>query len=121
MIKTDGFNDAINWLYLLIHFVIAFLAGSMKELNRVASNRFIFRNLISQCAVSSFVGVITFLVLDWLGLDFRLCAAITGVADWLGSSFMDFMSLVIKKRISKMMDVNITQEEERSHSKLINK
>ena len=117
----EEFKDVINYLLLTVHFVIAFVAGSMKELNKLQSRKFSFRNLIANGAVSSFAGVIAFLILDYFGLDWRLCAAGTGIAGWSGSYFMDYLSLVLKKRINKITDTNITVDEERSHSELINK
>ena len=121
MNTTNGFNDAINWFYILIHFVIAFVAGSIKEINKVASNRFSFRNLISGGAVSSFVGTLTYLVCDFAGLDGRLCIVFTGVGGWLGVNLMDFLGLALKKKIGKIIDVDVSAEEEKSHSELINK
>ena len=118
---AEGLNDLTVWFLALIHFLLALMAGGMKELNRLQSRKFSFRNMVSGMAVSSFSGLITYLILDYCGLAWQLVAAGTGIAGWSGSLFLDYLSLVAKKKILKIMDVNITPDEERSHSELINK
>ena len=121
MKDTGGFNDYINWFYLAIHLLIAFIAGSLKEINKVSSNRFSFRNLISGGAVSSFAGALAYLLSDFAGLDGRLCVAITGIAGWLGGNLIDFSGLLLKKKLGKMIDADVSVEEEKRHSELVNK
>ena len=114
-------NDAINWLYVAIHFLFAFLAGSMRKLNEIQANKFSFSGLIASGAISSFAGVITYLICDYCGFDWRLSAAIVGIAGWFGGNWMNFLGLFSKKVIGNVSGVNITPDEEIKHRDALNK
>ena len=115
---TGGIHDIMKLFHVLIHFLFAFVAGSMRKLNEVQTQKFSFGGLISSGAVSSFVGVITYLVCDYFGLDWRLSAAFTGIAGWFGGNWMNFLGLFSKKVIGNVSGVNITPEEEARHGEL---
>ena len=119
--KETGAHDAISWFYVAIHFLFAFVAGSMRKLNDVQSQKFSFSGLISSGAISSFAGVITYLICDYFGLDWRLSAAFTGVAGWFGGNWMNFLGLFSKKVIGNVSGVNITPEDEAKHRDALNK
>ena len=122
MKSTEVLNDTINYLHLTIHFLVALVAGVMKELNKVQSSKFSFRNMIANGAVSSFVGLMSFLVLTGLlDLNVYLSVSISGLTGWIGGSMMDYLGLMLKKVIGKKLGVDISTEEEKSHSELINK
>jgi len=118
---ADEFNNSYHLFEMLYHSGIALIAGIMKDLNKVSTQGFSFSRMVINGAVSGFVGVITFLFLDWLGLDSRLCAAFTGIAGWLGVNLMDFFGLLFKKFIAKKFEVPVTVDEEAKHSELLNK
>ena len=116
-LKSEGFN----MLQALIHLVIAFVAGSMKGLHKIESKGFKFTSFVANAAVSSFVGVMFFFLSSWLEFPTSLCAAVTGIAGWMGGNLMDFLGLVLKKSVTNKLGTTITVEEEKIHSELINK
>ena len=92
----------------------------MKELNKVEENGFSFLRLVRNGAVSAFVGGSIFFLLAYLEWNIYLVAFSTSVAGWLGGNLMDYGGLLFKKSVSDKLGINLSVEEERSHSELIN-
>ena len=115
-LRDEGFNT----LQVLIHLVIAFMAGSAKGLHKIESKGFKFTAFVANAAVSSFVGIIFFFILASLNWPTYLCAALVGIAGWMGRNFMDFFGLVLKKSVANKLGTTVTVEEEKIHSELIN-
>ena len=115
--KAVGFNFA----QIVAHGSIALLSGAMKELHKIQDKGFKFKVFVANAAVSAFVGIIFFFILAGLELPTYFCAALTGIAGWMGGSLMDFMGLLLKKGVSNRLGTPISVEEEKSHSELINK
>ena len=116
-IKNIGFNLP----QIIAHGSIALSSGAMKELHKIQDKGFKFKIFVANTAVSAFVGIIFFFLLAGLELPTYFCAALTGIAGWMGGSLMDFLGLLLKKGVSNKLGTPITVEEEKSHSELINK
>ena len=104
----------------MIYAMIAFIAGIMKELNKIEGKGFSFRRLLESGAISSFVGITLSFLLAHFGVKFYLSAFCISVAGWLGGNLMNYLGLAAKKFTNKKLEINITTEEEKSHSDLIN-
>ena len=113
-------NIGFNFAQVLVYGVIALLSGVMKGLHKVQDIGFKFTVFVANAAVSSFVGIIFFFILAGLELPTYFCAALTGIAGWMGGNFMDFLGLWLKKSVTRATKTDITVEEEKNHSELIN-
>ena len=120
MIEDMSKEMGLNIMQVLIHGVIALLSGIMKELHKIQNKGFRFDVFVANASVSSFVGIIFFFILAWLELPVYLCAALTGIAGWMGGNFMDFLGLVLKRSVTNKLGATVTVEEEKLHSELVN-
>ena len=115
--KAVGFNLA----QMIAHGSIALLAGAMKELHKLQDRGFKFKIFVANAAVSAFVGIIFFFILAGFEIPTYFCAALTGIAGWMGGNLMDFLGLLLKRGVSNKLGTPISVEEEKTHSELINK
>lgn len=99
-------HSNVDFLQVLIHAIIALLAGIMKELNELDKRKkFSVIRLIANGAVSSFVGVTTFFLLQHFELSPYLTAFCTSIAGWMGGSIMDYFSAIMKKILASKFDI----------------
>ena len=111
----------INLLHLLVHAVMALLCGIAKELNKLHGKGFSFSSMCSSALISSVAGILFYFLLAYFKVQMELSVFFAGIAGWLGGNWIDFLGLFSKKFLGNVSGVNITPEEERSHSELINK
>ena len=115
------FSEIIDVLHIFLHFSIAGLAGIMKELHKIESKGFSFSRLLASAAVSSFVGVTIFFILAYFELNVYLIAFSTSIAGWLGGNTLDYAGLLLKRYVGNKFNTDISIDDEKKHSELINK
>lgn len=113
-------NNELNLLQICIYAIIALLAGIMKELHRLTDNKYKFSiaRLIANGAVSSFVGITTYFLLQNFEVNDYFTAFCTSIAGWIGGNLMDFFGVIFKKFVGKKLDVDVTDDDvKRTESK----
>jgi small basic protein len=93
-----------DYLAILIHAVLALIAGIIKDLHASMKEGFKPIKMICNGIVSSFVGIVIFFLCTSLHLDAYLTAFFTSIGGWVGGNLMDFFGEVLKKFISKKVD-----------------
>lgn len=80
-----------NWLVQIIPFALAILlscfGGIVNYLNRIDKSgvAFSFIRLLIEIITSAFVGIISFMLCDYAGLDWSITAAIVAVSGHMGT------------------------------------
>ena len=120
-LQTVNADLGINVLHLIAHGILAMLLGVAKTLNALQSLKFSFFDFSRSALISFSIGLLMYFLFAYLNLQILLSCFLVGLAGWLGGNFMDFAGLVFKKSVGNKLGVNISTEEERSHSELINK
>ena len=102
-------------LPILIHTILAFLGGCVREIDIVGKKGFDKFKFISGAFVSTFCGIVTFFFCMNFELSLWLTAALTSLAGYIGIPLLDFFIVVLKKRAETMvkLDGQIKRENEK--------
>jgi small basic protein len=93
-----------DYLSVLIHALLALVAGVVKDLNVAMKEGFKPVRMVCNGIVSSFVGVVIFFLCTSLNADTYLTAFFTSIGGWMGGNLMDFFSDVLKRYITRKLD-----------------
>lgn len=111
-------QNTIDFLQVMIHAVIALFAGMMRELNAINDkHKFNLLRLISSGAVSSFVGITTYFLLQNFDASSYFIAFCTSIGGWMGGNLMEYFSILVRKYITKKFDIDIDSNDEHSNDK----
>jgi hypothetical protein len=110
-------NLDINILAILIHGLIALIAGLMKEINKVSKAKISVIRMVSNGTVSAFVGITVFFLLKSLEASPYLTAFCTSVAGWAGGPLMDFFAELAKKLLKDKAGIADKSEETKDTEK----
>jgi len=89
---------------ILIHTILAFFGGCVREINTSEKKGFKFFKFISNAFVSTFCGLITFFFCMNFELSQWMTAALTALAGYIGTPLLDFFVLMFKKKAQTMVD-----------------
>jgi uncharacterized membrane protein YeaQ/YmgE (transglycosylase-associated protein family) len=93
-----------DYLSILIHAILAMVAGLVKDLNYSMKHGF---NLLKMCCngiISSFVGVVVFFLCMSFEVDDYLAAFFTSMGGWMGGNLMEFLGDLVKRYITRKID-----------------
>ena len=87
---------------------LAVLGGVVSYIQRMRTKRsmiFSLAELIGECAISGFVGILTALICVANGLGVELSAALTGIAGHMGSRALFLLERAISRRLNVPEDL----------------
>jgi len=89
---------------ILIHAILAFFGGCVREIDAVERKGFNVFKFVSGAFVSTFGGVVTFFFCMNFEVSPWMTAALTALAGYIGIPLLDFFISVLKKKAQKMVD-----------------
>lgn len=105
MIEKDP--STFTWLAYLWVLALSSLGGIVHYVHKVrtgVSARFNLPELVGDMFASAFVGVITFYICEWAGVDKLLTAAFVGIAGHMGSRALFLAESVIERKIDRWLE-----------------
>lgn len=97
-------NDPQNYSFITYAWVfgMAMLGGvahNVKKLKDGTLSRFSFSELLGDLIISGFLGVVTFFLCEYAGLDKLLTAALIGISSHQGTRGIYFIEELIARRL----------------------
>ena len=89
---------------ILIHAILAFFGGCVREIDAVDKKGFNVVTFISGAFVSTFGGIVTFFLCMNFEVSQWLTAALTALAGYIGTPIFDFFISVLKTKAKEMVD-----------------
>lgn len=103
----------INWLELLVCILLASFGGIVKRLSdmeRDPEKEYTAGHYISAAIMSTFVGIVVYLICRYFKIPESLTAGLTAMAGFLGTPVIYFLSEISVKRIKTMVKKWIEEE-----------
>jgi len=89
---------------ILIHAILAFFGGCVREIDAVERQGFNVMTFISGAFVSTFGGIVTFFLCMNFEVSQWLTAALTALAGYIGTPLLDFFVSILKKKAEKVVE-----------------
>lgn len=102
----------LTYLWVLLLAGVGGLVRFIRELNQATTPKplkFIFLKLVGELIVSSFAGVVTFLLCQAMDIDLLWSAVATAVAGHMGGNAIDTITKIIKYKAKKLSKLTETE------------